>query len=92
MNNKIVSIREIQRNYRKLVDQVKETGQAVYLGARLKAEAVLLDVEGFEELKQKAAGKKPDWKHIKRKLDWIADSGKEDVSLSKFIHEDRQRH
>jgi PHD/YefM family antitoxin component YafN of YafNO toxin-antitoxin module len=92
MNDKIVSAREIQRNYRKLVDRVKETGQAIYLGAGSKPEAVLLNVEAFESLKEKAMGKKMDWKKIKRKLDLIAGSGKQGISLSEFIHEDRQRH
>ena len=91
MDNKIVSIREIQRNYRKLIDRVKETGRPLYLGARLKAEAVLLDVGVFEDLKNKAR-KKESWQEVKKRLDWIAGLGRQNVNLSQFIHEDRQRH
>jgi prevent-host-death family protein len=92
MDYEITSAREIQRNYRKLVDRVKETGQAVYLGARSKPEAVLLDVETFENLKERAGSKQLTWKEIKKKLNRITKSGKQGVSLSQFIYEDRYRH
>ena len=92
MDNKVISSREIQRNYRGLVDRVKETGQAVYLGARNQPEAVLLGVDEFEALKRKALQKKLGWPELKKRLDKIKASGKQGISLAKFIHEDRQRH
>ena len=93
MNNQIVSTREIQRNYRQLIDRVKKTKQPVYLGARLKREAVLLDIGVFEDLKKKSQGeKKVTWKEMKARLDWIKKGGRQDVNLAQFIHDDRQRH
>lgn len=92
MNDKIVSMREIQRNYRQLIDRVKRTRQPIYLGAHLKPEAVLLDVEVYENLKKKNQGKKITWPEMKARLDWIASGGRQDTNLAQFIHDDRQRH
>jgi len=93
MENKVVSIREIQRNYRKLVDRVKETGQAVYLGVRQKPEAVLLGVGEFERLKQKANRGGKTWEEVEATLEQIRSSGKKSkTNLSDFIYADRHRH
>lgn len=92
MDKQIISTREIQRNYRGLVDRARKTKQPVYLGARSKAEVVLLDVGEFENLKNKAQGKKITWPEMKARLDWIASGGKQNTNLAKFIHDDRQRH
>ena len=91
MEQHIVSMREIQRNYRKLVDTIKRTKQPLYLGARSKAEAVLVEVSVFEDL-QKRKNQKNNWGDIKRILDWIKEGGRQDVNLSTFVHEDRKRH
>ena len=92
MNDQIVSMRQMQRNYRQLIDRVKRTKQPIYLVARSKREAVLLDVDEFENLKQKAQGKKVTWEEMKKRLDWIKKGGRQDVNLAQFIHDDRQRH
>lgn len=92
MDDKIVSMREIQRNYRELIDRARKTKQPIYLGARLQKEAVLLDVEVYENLKKKAQGKKITWPEMKARLDWIRKGGRQDVNLAQFIHDDRQRH
>ena len=92
MNDQIVSMRELQRNYRKVIDQAKNTKQPVYLGIRLKPEVVILDVNVFEFLKKKAEGKIMKWEDVKKRLDWIASQGRQDVNLAKFIHDDRQSH
>lgn len=92
-NNKIISPRELQRNYRGLVDRVIETGQAVYLGARFKPEVVLLGVKTFENLKQKTeTSNRYSAQNIKARLEILRKSGRQGISLSKMIHEDRQNH
>lgn len=83
-----ISVREIQRNYRKLINQVKRTKQPIFLGAYFKPEAVLLDVPMFEAMGR--AKPKKTWKEIKAVLGKISQSGKQKVNLAKFIHEDRQ--
>ena len=92
MEREIVLLREIQRNYRKLIDRVRRTKQPLYLGARMKPEAVLLDVEMFERMQQRATQKKS-WKELERTLAWIRSQGKgEKTDLAQFIQEDRKRH
>ncbi len=85
-------MREMQRNYRELFDRARKTKQAVYLGARLKPEVVLLDVGVFEDMQKKIQGKKITWPEMKARLDWIRKGGRQDVNLAQFIHDDRQRH
>lgn len=91
MERNVVALRQMQRNYRKLIDEVKRTKRPLYLGARLQPEAVLLDVGTFERMQAQKA-KKMGWSETKRRLDWIANGGRQNVDLSKFIHEDRKRH
>lgn len=91
MEKNIVTSREVQRNYRKLINRVKRTKQPLYLGARLKPEAVLLDVQTFEKLTANKKAQKT-WQETKRTLDWIRSQGRQDVDLAKFVHEDRKRH
>jgi PHD/YefM family antitoxin component YafN of YafNO toxin-antitoxin module len=93
MNTNIISIRELQRNYRGLVNKVKETGQAVYLGARLQPEVVLLGVKTFEDLKQRVEVKsKYSPQNLKMRFEALRKSGRQGISLSKLIYEDRQSH
>lgn len=92
MTKNIVSLREIQRNYRKLINQVKRTKTPVYLGARSKPEAVLLDVEIFEDLDKRANRQRLSWEEMKERLDRISAGGKQGVNVADFIHADRQRH
>lgn len=92
MDKNIVSLREIQRNYRKLINEAKRIKTPIFLGARAKPEAVLLDIETFEELDKKANGKKLSWAEMKKRLDWISAGGKQGVNLAEFVHADRKRH
>lgn len=92
MNRNIVSLREIQRNYRKLINEAKRMKTPLFLGARAKPEAVLLDIDAFEDLDKKAKGKKLSWTDMKKRLDWISAGGKQGVNLAEFIHADRNRH
>jgi prevent-host-death family protein len=90
MNKNIVSVREMQRNYRKLIDQVKETGRPMYLATHSQTEAVLLDINSYEKL-QEQASRREDWSSVKKTLDRISKGGKgKNVNLGNFIHTDRE--
>lgn len=90
---KIVSIREIQHNYRKLINQTKRTKQPIFLGKHYRPEAVLLDIEAYEQLHGgRSAKPKRSWEEVKKSLEWIAKGGKQNTDLAKFIHDDRQSH
>lgn len=92
MDKKIISVREIQRNYRRLINQVKKTKSPLYLGARSRAEAVLLDADVFEDLDKKANGQKITWEEMEKNLAWIRKGGKKGVDLARFVYADRRRH
>ena len=92
MEKTIVSARELQRNYRQLINRVKTTKRPIYLGTHLKPEAVLVDLDEFNKLHQPQF-RTQTWEEIKRDLDAIrAHSKPSKKSLAEFIHEDRQRH
>ncbi|MBI2263188.1 type II toxin-antitoxin system Phd/YefM family antitoxin [Candidatus Berkelbacteria bacterium] len=90
MDNNIVSARQIQRQYRKLIDEVKRTKKPVYLGSRSRPEAVLLDADVFEELWKKRRSQIKTWQEVKKTLNWIKEGGKQDVNLAQFIYADRK--
>jgi len=90
MNNQIVSIREMQRNYRRLINRVKQAKQPLYLGARSKKEAVLLDVDSFERLKIQADWGGERWGEVKETLNWIRKGQKRSTNLADFIYADRK--
>ena len=93
MTTATVSMREMQRNYSSLIRQAKRTRRPVFLASRGKTEGVLLDVASYEEIQEvKSSHKKRSWEDIKSALKSIRASGKQNVSLSAFVHEDRQRH
>ncbi|MDP3741663.1 MAG: type II toxin-antitoxin system Phd/YefM family antitoxin [bacterium] len=90
---KIVSIREMQRNYRKLINQTKRTKQPIFLGKHYRPEAVLLDVVAYEELRGwRSAKPRRSWAQVKKSLERIRKSGKQNVNLAEFIRKDRQSH
>jgi prevent-host-death family protein len=92
MEHNIVLSRELQRNYRKLINTVKKTRQPLYIGARHKSEAVLLDIDEFKQLQQRADKKQRSWTDTRKILETIRASGKGGVNLGLYIHEDRQAH
>lgn len=94
MADTIISMREMQRNYSKVIKQARTSRRPVFLSSRGKPEAVLLDVVSYESLRnaQQRQRKGRDWAEIKKALDQIRSHGKKNVTLSDFIHEDRQRH
>lgn len=52
---KLTSAAKMQREYKKVLDTVKETREPVVILRRNKPEAAIIDIETFEELSQKAA-------------------------------------
>lgn len=92
MDKNTVSLREIQRHYRKLINDVKRTRTPLYLGARFKPEVVLIGVDTFEQLQKRANHGKKSWDEVKRILELSRKSGRQGVNLAKFIHNDRKRH
>ena len=87
-----VTLRDIQRRYRNLVDTVKRATRHLYLGTRSKSEAVLLDVETFEELQDRATRKKQSWGEVKKILEEIRKDGTQGVNLAEFVRKDRRTH
>lgn len=87
-------MREIQRNYRKIIDWVRSVRKPVFLGSHGKAQAVLLDIGEFQKLQEKAAAekRKMKWQEMERALDRLSRKGRQDVSLSEFIIRDRHAH
>lgn len=84
-------MREMQRNYRKLINRVKQTRQPLYLGARLQKEAVLVDLNSFTRLVKQADRSGERWKEVKKTLDRISRKAK-NTDLVKILHADRRSH
>jgi len=91
MNKNVVSVREMQRNNAKIIEQVSKTKRPVYVTRYFKPKVVILDVEGYENLYRQAKSKRS-WEEVKKKLDWIASGGKQKTNLAKFIYDDRRSH
>ena len=86
--DQIVSAREMQRNYRTLINRVKRTKQPVFLGTRGKLEAVLIDGEDF--LRRTDNGKPTiSAAALTSEMEKFRSKGRRDVSLVKFLRNDR---
>ena len=94
MEQNIISMREIQRNYKRVLEKAKTRKGPVFLGAHGKAQAVLMDIESFERLEKEKTYKNNirGWEDLKREFDYLAKQGKQNVNLARFIREDRQTH
>ena len=94
MKTDTVSMREMQRNYSKIIKRAQTSRSPIFLGSRGKIKAVLLDIVGFERLTSNARKnrKKMQWNTMRRTLDRIAAAGRQDVTLSDFIVHDRKAH
>ena len=94
MEQNIISMREIQRNYKRVLEKAKTQKGPVFLGAHGKKKAVLMSIEDFERLERKSdiAQKKKEWKRIEATLNRIAKEGRQDVNLSEYVRYDRQTH
>lgn len=91
---KVISAREMQRNYKKILDKTKRSKRPLYLGRNYKPEFVVLDLDSYEKLKGWWSSPQPrrTWEEIEKSLNWIAKGGRQNVNLAKFIHNDRQSH
>ena len=90
----VISMREIQRNYKKLFEIVKKTKKPLYLGRYAEPNVVILDIDSFEKMKkiQTESGKKiVNWAKIYQDLNRIARSGRKNVNLTEFIINDREK-
>lgn len=92
MKNTVISMRQIQRHYRKLVDEAKKTKKPLYLGRRQLPEAVLLDIDVFENLQKRNKAPFQNWQQLKKTLGWIKRGGRQDLNLASFINADRKTH
>lgn len=94
MQQSIISMREIQRNYKRILQKARGQKSPVFLGKYGKVQAVLMDIEEFERLERKSdiARKEKEWKRIEAVLNRIAKEGRQDVSLSEYVRYDRQTH
>jgi prevent-host-death family protein len=94
MDQNVVSMREIQRNYRKVIDWVKSDRKPVFLSSHGKTEAVLMDIEEFRKLEEKSEKKKRtiEWEEMKKVLEDLSTKGRQGISLSEFVIRDRHAH
>lgn len=91
MASEIIAMREIQRRYRQLINKAKRTKAPLYLGTRARSEAVLIDVDSFQDLQRRAERKK-DISEILKTMEWIRRGGRARVNLARFIRRDRRAH
>jgi prevent-host-death family protein len=72
MNTFAVSARDIHRNYKSVVDRVRQTRHAAVLMSQKEAQAVIVSVEDFQELqemrKKNSAQNLLDWAHEVREM------------------------
>lgn len=91
MDENVISMREVQRNYKKIFDSVKKTKKPIFLGARLKPSIVVLDIDSFKFLKNMIKIKKNiNWKQFYGDINKVTRKGRKNISLSDFIINDRE--
>lgn len=90
-NSTVISMREIQRNYTNLIKMARRRGKPLILGSHGKAQAVLMDIGTFQRISQGSdKHKRVVWSQASELLDRISKKGKQDISLSDFILNDRK--
>lgn len=89
-----ISMRQIQRNYKKIFEKVEKIKKPLLLTRHNKPKVVVLDIETFQKLKEKAKRQLriTDWKKIYQDLDQIVRKGRKNVNLAEFIIRDRESH
>ena len=72
MNTFAVSARDVQRNYKQVVERVRKKKEAAVLMSQREAQAVIVSIEDFQELqemrKKNSAQNLLDWAHEMREL------------------------
>ena len=94
MEYKVISMREIQRNYKKILKEARKSARPVFLGAYGKPEAVLMDIKDFEKLQgdRIRTNTKKKWEDLRKELDYLTRQGEQNVDLVEFLRQDRQSH
>jgi prevent-host-death family protein len=90
----VISMREVQRNYKKIFDMAEKSREPVVLGVRGEPKVVVMGMQIYKKMQSQAEYRKRarDWERTKKELDYFARQGKQGVNLAQFVHEDRQRH
>lgn len=94
MEEKIISMREMQRNYKNILNTAKVLKKPVLLGSHGKVQAVVMDIEDYRRLEAKLriTRQKRGWKEAEAMFDRLAAGGVQNVLLADFVHHDRQAH
>lgn len=92
MTEATISMREIQRNYKKIFERARKTKKPLFLGVRGKTEAVVLDIDVFRNFQKKLdiGLKMRKWQDIYQAIERLSGLGRQNISLSNFIHNDRK--
>lgn len=87
-------MREIQRNYNKILERARRERRPIFLGPHGSPKAVIMDIKDFEKLekREQRAKRRSKWQEIERVLNHVANQGRQSISLSDFILHDRQSH
>ena len=91
---KTTTVREIQRNYKKIFEQVKKTKEPIVVIKNNKPDVAIIDVKELEKLQTLASWRpQVDWDKLWRDIKRVRSfRGKGRGNLSQFIAEDRLRH
>lgn len=94
MEKTVISMREIQRNYKRILREAESKKGPVFLGSHGKPQAVLMDIEAFERLQNRKKQKNnlKEWRELRREFDELAHQGEQNVNLAQLIRRDRQSH
>lgn len=84
----IVPTREIQRDYRQLINRLKRTKKPVFLGSRGKLEAVLLNAQDYLASQTKTK-LRLDPSVLVQTMRKLRQEGRKNVSLIKALRHDR---
>ena len=92
METQIISAREIQRNYKRILENVRNRREPIILGTRGRAEAVVLSIDEFKKMRESLTKRKNGvkWLEVKKMLETISKMGRQDISLSEYVLSDRK--
>lgn len=99
--NRTASMREVQRNYFSLFSWVSETKQPLILTSGSKPSVIVLDIDMYQYLVEQLqkrqfteamSKRESKWNKIEAGIKLLRHKGKQNISLSDFIIQDRERH
>lgn len=88
---KTTTVREIQRNYKKIFEQVKRTKEPVVVMKNNKPDVAIIDVKKLEKI-EATVSKTVDWDKLWKMIEKSRSINGKRGNLSQFIAEDRKRH